>query len=184
MHQKAAMSHGDVPKPQHHWSRETDLSPHFPSCGDMNDSPAEVETFKIGLDGALSILIWLKVSLLTARGWEWVILKVSFNPNYCMILFFSSPLLCCVRKDVPVLRLALSTGKNRTLRNTWYLAAGFLLSWFHWTDDGEEGHPVMPGQHRVPSISGVFSKVYTTDLQDSPEGYSGITALQRGEQQI
>lgn len=42
MHQKAAMSHGNVSKPLNHWSRETDLSPHFPSCGDMTDSPVLV----------------------------------------------------------------------------------------------------------------------------------------------
>ncbi|KFQ13298.1 Sodium channel protein type 5 subunit alpha, partial [Leptosomus discolor] len=43
-------------------------------------------TFKVRLDGALSNLIQLKTSLLTAGGWTRWPLKVPSNPNYSMIL--------------------------------------------------------------------------------------------------
>ena len=40
LHQKAAMSHGKMSKTPKHWSKEIDLPPHCPSCGDMADSLA------------------------------------------------------------------------------------------------------------------------------------------------
>ena len=45
-----------------------------------------LKTFKARLDGALSNLIWLKMSLLTAGGWARWPLKVPSNPNRSMIL--------------------------------------------------------------------------------------------------
>jgi len=45
------------------------------------DAPSQ-ETFKVRLDGALSTLIELKMSLLTAGGWARWPLKDPSNPNY------------------------------------------------------------------------------------------------------
>jgi len=50
------------------------------------DAPS-LEAFKVRLDGVLSNLIWLKMSLLTAgEGWTIWPLKVPSNPNHSMIL--------------------------------------------------------------------------------------------------
>jgi len=45
-----------------------------------------LETFKARLDGALSNLVWLKMSLLTAGRWAGWPLKVPSNPKYSVIL--------------------------------------------------------------------------------------------------
>jgi len=45
-----------------------------------------LETFQARLDGALSTLIQLQMSLLTAGGWARWPLKVASNPNHSMIL--------------------------------------------------------------------------------------------------
>jgi len=45
-----------------------------------------LETFQARLDGALTNLIWLKMSLLIAGGWTRWHLKVLSHPNYSMIL--------------------------------------------------------------------------------------------------
>ena len=42
--------------------------------------------FKAGLDGALSTLVWWKVSLPMAGGWNEMIFKVLSNPNHSTIL--------------------------------------------------------------------------------------------------
>jgi len=42
--------------------------------------------FKARLDGALSTLVWWKMSLLMAGGWNQMIFKVPSNPNRSMIL--------------------------------------------------------------------------------------------------
>ena len=42
--------------------------------------------FKVRLDGALSNLVWWKVSLPWQGGWNWVIFKVHSNPNHSVIL--------------------------------------------------------------------------------------------------
>jgi len=42
--------------------------------------------FKARLDGALSNLVWWKMSLLMAGGWNQMILKVPSNPYHSMIL--------------------------------------------------------------------------------------------------
>lgn len=52
-------------------------------CGEVVAAPSW-ETFKAKLDGALSNLIWLKMSLLMA-GVRWP-LKVPFTPKYSTIL--------------------------------------------------------------------------------------------------
>jgi len=44
------------------------------------DAPS-LETFKAGLDGALSNLVWLKMSLLTAGGLGWVASKGPSQPK-------------------------------------------------------------------------------------------------------
>ena len=44
----------------------------------MGDAPA-LETLKARLDGALSILMWLKMSLLMAGGLGWMSFKVPFQ---------------------------------------------------------------------------------------------------------
>ena len=49
-----------------------------------------LETFKVRLDEALSNLIQLDMSLLTARGWTKWPLKVPPNPNYSMISIVNS----------------------------------------------------------------------------------------------
>jgi len=49
------------------------------------DAPS-LETFKARLDGALSNLTQLKISLFIAGGWTRQPLKVPSNPNYSMIL--------------------------------------------------------------------------------------------------
>jgi len=51
----------------------------------MVDAPS-LESFKVRLDGALSNLIELKMSLLTAGGWVRWPLKVPSNPNHFTIL--------------------------------------------------------------------------------------------------
>jgi len=43
-----------------------------------------METFKVRLDGTLSNLISLKISLLTARGLDCMTLKVCSKPNHSM----------------------------------------------------------------------------------------------------
>jgi len=50
------------------------------------DAPS-LETFKAKLDGALSSVIELKMSLLTAGAWNTRPLKVPSNPNHSMILY-------------------------------------------------------------------------------------------------
>jgi len=45
-----------------------------------------LEVFKARLDGALSNLVFWKVFLLMAGGWNWMIYKVLCDPNYSMIL--------------------------------------------------------------------------------------------------
>jgi len=48
-----------------------------------------LEAFKARLDGAMSNLVWWKVSLLMAGGaWNEMIFKVPSNPNHTMILWF------------------------------------------------------------------------------------------------
>jgi len=42
--------------------------------------------FKARLDGALSTLVWWKVSLPMADGWNWMICEVPSKPNLSMIL--------------------------------------------------------------------------------------------------
>jgi len=42
--------------------------------------------FKARLDGALSNLVWWKMSLLVSGGWNQMIFKVPSNPNHSMIL--------------------------------------------------------------------------------------------------
>jgi len=42
--------------------------------------------FKSRLDGVLSSLVWWKVSLPTAGGWNQMICEVTSNPNHSMIL--------------------------------------------------------------------------------------------------
>jgi len=42
--------------------------------------------FKARLDRALSNLVWWKMSLAMAGGWNWMICKVLSNPNPSMIL--------------------------------------------------------------------------------------------------
>jgi len=49
------------------------------------DAPS-LGTFKVRLDGALSNLAWLKMSLLTAGGWTAWPLKVPSNPDHSVIL--------------------------------------------------------------------------------------------------
>jgi len=41
---------------------------------------------KAGLDGALSTLVWWKVSLPMTGGWNQMIYKVPSNPNHSRIL--------------------------------------------------------------------------------------------------
>jgi len=48
------------------------------------DAPS-LETFQARLDGALSNLIWWKMSLLTAGGWTRWLLKVLSNPNHSVL---------------------------------------------------------------------------------------------------
>jgi len=57
--------------------------PRLPS--EVGDAPS-LETSKARLDGALSSLIQLEMSLLTAGGWAPWPLKVPSSPNYLMIL--------------------------------------------------------------------------------------------------
>jgi len=58
----------------------------------LTRSPREVvdvpflETFKARLDGALSHLLWLKMSLLTVRGLDYMTFKGAFQPK----LFYDS----------------------------------------------------------------------------------------------
>jgi len=40
-----------------------------------------LETFKVGLDGALSNLVWLKMSLFTAGGLDYMTSKGPFQPK-------------------------------------------------------------------------------------------------------
>jgi len=47
---------------------------------EVADAPS-LETFKARLDGALSNLIWLKTSLLTAGGLGWMTFKSPFQPK-------------------------------------------------------------------------------------------------------
>ena len=54
----------------------------------MVDAPS-LDTSQVRLDGALSDLIELKMSPLTARGWNRWPLKVPSNPNPAMILCLS-----------------------------------------------------------------------------------------------
>ena len=51
------------------------------------DAPS-LETLKVRLDGALSNLVWLKMSLIIAGGWS----RCSSNPNYAMILWIYTDL--------------------------------------------------------------------------------------------
>jgi len=62
-----------VVKPWHRLPRE------------VGDAPS-LGTFQAGLDGALSSLVWLKMSLLTAGGWAGWLLKVPSDPNHSIIL--------------------------------------------------------------------------------------------------
>jgi len=47
---------------------------------DVVEAPP-LETFKVRLDGALSNLVWLKMSLLTAEGLGWMTSKGPFQPK-------------------------------------------------------------------------------------------------------
>jgi len=49
------------------------------------DAPS-LEVFKTRLDGTLSILVWWKMSLLMAGGWNQMIFRVPFNPYHSLIL--------------------------------------------------------------------------------------------------
>ena len=49
------------------------------------DAPS-LETFKARLDGALSNLIWLEMSLLLAGGLDWVGFNIPSYPNHSVIL--------------------------------------------------------------------------------------------------
>jgi len=49
------------------------------------DAPS-LGTLKVRLDRALSNLVWLKMSLLTAGGWSRWALKVPSNPNHSVSL--------------------------------------------------------------------------------------------------
>lgn len=130
LHQKAAVSHGKMPKTPKHWSKETDLHPHCTSSA-LQLSRAGSEKTSLSLD----------VHQLQA--------------------------------------------KLELCKNSWYLGPGSLLFWLYWSDDGEEGHPVIPGLHRVPSAPDVLSKPRATDLQDRSEAYTWarITAVQMDKQQ-
>ena len=44
------------------------------------DAPS-LETFRVRLDRALSNLVWLKMSLLTAGGLDWMTFKGPFQPE-------------------------------------------------------------------------------------------------------
>jgi len=58
-----------------HWNR-------LPS--EAVDAPS-LEGLKARLDGAVSNLVWREESLPIAGSWNWMILKVPFNPNHSMI---------------------------------------------------------------------------------------------------
>lgn len=45
--------------------------------------------FSVRLDEALSNPVRWKISLLTAGGWSWMILKVTSNPSHWMILLYN-----------------------------------------------------------------------------------------------
>jgi len=45
-----------------------------------------LEVFKARLDGALSNLVWWKVSLAMVGGWNWMTFEVPCNPNHSMFL--------------------------------------------------------------------------------------------------
>ena len=62
-----------VVKPWHRLPRE------------VGDAPS-LEALMVGLDGALSNLGWLKMSLLIAGGWTRCPLEFPSNPNLSMIL--------------------------------------------------------------------------------------------------
>ena len=49
------------------------------------DAPS-LETFKVRLDGALSSLVWLKMSLLTAGGMDQMAFKGPFQPKLFYVL--------------------------------------------------------------------------------------------------
>ena len=59
-----------------HWNRLPREAVDTPSLG----------VFKIRLDGALSTLVWWKMSLLMAWGLNQMIFKVPSNPYYSLIL--------------------------------------------------------------------------------------------------
>jgi len=47
---------------------------------EVGDAPS-LEMFQARLDGALSTLVWLKMSLLTAGGLDWMASEGTFQPQ-------------------------------------------------------------------------------------------------------
>jgi len=45
-----------------------------------------LEMFKARLNEALDNLIWWVAALPAVEDWNWMVLKVSSNPNYSMVL--------------------------------------------------------------------------------------------------
>jgi len=58
------------------WNRQPSEAVDLPS----------LEALQARLDGAVSNVVWREESLLTAGGWNWVILKDASNPNHSMTL--------------------------------------------------------------------------------------------------
>ena len=58
-----------------HWNRQPREAVDLPS----------LEALQARLDGAVSNLVWREESLPIAGSWNWMILKVPFNPNHSMI---------------------------------------------------------------------------------------------------
>ena len=71
--------------------------------------------FKVGLDGALSTLLWWKGSLPMARGWDCVICKVPSNPNlqrFCILFFCKAAGLLRAVQPCCHLQVHMSTTKS------------------------------------------------------------------------
>jgi len=49
---------------------------------------SSLEVFKARVDGALSNLVWGKVSLPMAGGWNYMVFKVPSSSNHSMILLY------------------------------------------------------------------------------------------------
>jgi len=54
--------------------------------GEAVDAPS-MEAFQARLDGAVSNLVYLEVSLPIAEGWNYMSLKVPSNPNHSTVLW-------------------------------------------------------------------------------------------------